>query len=190
MNFKITLGVAVVICTLVSIESITLPASGLEPTYVPHSEHMYVPKSGSENLIQAPHGIDIDTSGNIYISDSNNFIEKFDSNGKFITKWGSNGTGNGQFLHPHDVAVDPSGFVYVGDYYIPNIQKFDSNGKFITKWGSKGNGDGKFNHNHYIAVDSSGSVYEADRDNGYFQKFDSNGKFITKWGSKGNDGPR
>jgi hypothetical protein len=31
---------------------------------------------------------------------------KFTSEGKFLTKWGTHGTGEGQFTHPHGVAVD------------------------------------------------------------------------------------
>ena len=42
-------------------------------------------------------GIGVDALGHIYVVDrSNDRIEKFDSNGTFITAWGSPGTGNGQ----------------------------------------------------------------------------------------------
>ena len=42
-----------------------------------------------DNLI-SPHGIAIDSSGNVYVADyGNNRIQKFTSNGNFITKWGS-----------------------------------------------------------------------------------------------------
>ena len=113
-------------------------------------------------------------------------IKKFDSNGKFITSWGSEGTGNGQFLRPEDVAVDSSsGNVFVADFEGNNIQKFDSNGNFITKWGSKGDGDGEFQRPWGVAVDSSGNVYTAEESGYRIQKFDSNGNFITKWGSEG-----
>ena len=44
------------------------------------------------------HGVAVDSSGNVYVADSgNNRIQKFDSNGTFITKWGSTGTADGQF---------------------------------------------------------------------------------------------
>jgi hypothetical protein len=37
-----------------------------------------------------------------------NHIKKFDSDGQFITTWGTEGTGDGQFLQPEAVAVDSS----------------------------------------------------------------------------------
>ena len=52
----------------------------------------------------------------MYVSDSGNWrIQKFDSDGKFITKWGTNGTGDGQFSDPKGIAIDPYGNVYVTD---------------------------------------------------------------------------
>jgi len=56
----------------------------------------------------------------------------------FITKWGSEGSGDGQFNHPDWIAVDNSGYVYVSDNLNHRIQKFTSDGMFITKWGSSG----------------------------------------------------
>jgi DNA-binding beta-propeller fold protein YncE len=45
-----------------------------------------------------PEDIAVDTAANVYVVDTlNNRIQKFDSNGNFITAWGSNGTGSGQF---------------------------------------------------------------------------------------------
>ena len=47
-----------------------------------------------ENQVQlqvfsSPSGIATDTSGNVYVADKgNNRIQKFTSNGTFITKWG------------------------------------------------------------------------------------------------------
>ena len=41
----------------------------------------------------------------------------------FLTKWGSGGSGDGQFLFPSGVAVDGSGYVYVSDRDNHRIQK-------------------------------------------------------------------
>ena len=80
----------------------------------------------------------------------------------FITKWGSLGSGDGQFNYPNGVAIDSSGNVYVADSDNHRIQKFDSSGGFITKWGSFGSEDGQLNGPSGVAVDSSGNVYVAD----------------------------
>src|SRR5918992_1313425 len=97
-------------------------------------------------------------------------IKKFDSDGKFITKWGSEGTGNGQFQRPWGVTVDSSGNVYTAEESGYRIQKFDSDGNFITKWGSEGTGEDQFWLPHDIAIDSSDNVYVVDSGNVHEKK--------------------
>jgi len=43
---------------------------------------------------------------------------------EFVTKWGSYGSGDYQFIEPHGVAVDSSGNVYVADSFNHRIMKF------------------------------------------------------------------
>jgi len=132
----------------------------------------------SDGQFDNPRGIAVDSSGNVYVADTNNDrIQKFDSGGNFITKLGSQGSGDGQFNSPRDVAVDSSGNVYVTDNGNDRIQKLDSLGNFIAKW--------YLSYPLSIAVDSSGNVYVTDQFNYRVQKFDSSGAFITKWGSLG-----
>jgi len=133
-------------------------------------------------------GIALDGSGNVFVADScsytwgdlgNHRIQKFTSNGTFLTKWGSRGSGDGQFYCPKDVAVDRSDNVYVADsgsYWLPTlgnhrIQKFTSDGTFLTKWGSLGSGNGQFEYPAAIAVDKSGNIYVADQHNHRIQRF-------------------
>jgi streptogramin lyase len=115
------------------------------------------------------------------------YVKKFDSNGTLLSAWGTKGTGPGQFLHAHGIAVDSEGNVYVSDAEKCNIQKFDSEGKFITMWGTKGTGPGQFFQPESMAVDSKGNVIVVDFVNQYIQKFDSEGNFITMWGSEGRE---
>jgi DNA-binding beta-propeller fold protein YncE len=185
------LGVATVTC----IAAILLPMSKAEklrpvaetvetdvaPTFV----KMW-PKVPASWYFYNPCAPAMDSAGNIYVAEtSNSRIQKFTSDGKFITKWGSKGSGNGEFKTPTIIALDASGNVYVTDSGNHRIQKFTSDGKFITKWGSEGSGEGQFKTPCGVAVDNSGNVYVSELSNHRVQKFTSDGKFITKWGSSG-----
>ena len=103
----------------------------------------------------------------------------------FVSKWGSQGTGNGQFNAPFGVAVDPSGNIYVSDQGNSRVEKFNSNGQFILKWGSSGTGDEQFDLPGGITIDSAGNIYVADGRNHRIQKFDPSGNFLSKFGTFG-----
>ncbi|MFQ5940890.1 MAG: 6-bladed beta-propeller, partial [Nitrososphaerales archaeon] len=89
----------------------------------------------------------------------------------FIAKWGSKGSGDGEFNFPSGVGIDSSDNVYVVDISNHRIQKFTNDGKFIAKWGSKGSGDGEFNFPKGIAIDPSGKIYVTDASNHRVQVF-------------------
>ena len=103
-----------------------------------------------------------------------------------VLKWGSEGSGNGQFDHPSGLILDGDSNVYVVDVDNDRIQKFTSAGDFLTTWGSEGlSADGEFNAPLGIAVDTASNVYVADLGNHRIQKFSSAGTFLSKWGSPG-----
>jgi len=120
----------------------------------------------------------VDSLGNVYVTE-NNRIQKFDANGKFLTKWGTKGTGDGQFGLALAIAIDSHNDVYVVDLFNNVVQKFDADGKFLLKWGEKGSGNGQFGRPAAVAIDLQGNVLVADVDTGRIQKFDGNGKFIS-----------
>ena len=133
-----------------------------------------------------PQDVAVDASGNVYVAERGyNRIRKLDSNGNYLTQWGSYGAGNGSFSYPTGVALDAAGNVYVADWGNNRIQKFDSNGNYLTQWGSYGTGNGQFYGPVGLAVDGSGNVYVSDYANNRIQKFDSEGNYLTQWGSYG-----
>ena len=127
------------------------------------------------------------TNGNLYITDTgNNRIVKLDKNLNFILQWGSKGTGDGQFDHPHAIDVGPDRNVYVSSGFQPYIQKFDPNGKFIKKWGKEGSGDGEMlMFLEHLDVDSEGRVFLINNNiRPVVQVWDSEGNYLTKFGSE------
>lgn len=137
---------------------------------------------GSENgEFFRPHGIAIDENYLYVVDRGNGRIQKFDSEGKFISSWGTPGHEDGQFWEPYALALDASGNVYVADTNNYRIQKFSSDGEFIRKWGSKGSGDGEFEWPVGIAISGNEEIYVVDSINRCIQKFDTNGDFLERW---------
>jgi len=131
-------------------------------------------------------GAAIDHNGRLYVSDiANGRVQVFDSNGAYLSQFGSMGTGNGQFGGTGDIAIDSTGKVYVTDPANYRVQVFDSNGAYLSHFGSAGSGNGQFNLPSDIAVDSGGNIYVLDRDNNRVQKFDSNGTYLSQFGGYG-----
>ena len=151
-----------------------------------------------DGQFNVPVGVVVDSSGNVYVADShNNRIQKFDSNGNFLTQWGS------PSFSPQSVAVDSSGNVYVvADE--TSIRKFDSGGNLITSWSILGIPLNLLCLGQ-ITTDSLRNLYATthyccnlpccflsacpeplpEPDKFGILKFDLNGNLIAKWGDWG-----
>jgi DNA-binding beta-propeller fold protein YncE len=69
--------------------------------------------------------MNLDPQGNVYtLNASNGQITRYDSQGKLLYSWGSQGTGAGQFTNPQGIAIDSQGNVYVADSGNDRIEKF------------------------------------------------------------------
>ena len=145
-------------------------------------------KGNGDGQMIAPHSIDIDKDGNVYVTDTgNDRILKFTPDGKFILKWGFENTGGqGAERTPHQLTVDYNGYVYLTDKNAHQILKFDANGKFIQSYGSKGSTEGKFLEPHGIVFGSNDTMYVTDMKNSRVQVFDKDFNFKRQWGSFGN----
>jgi len=131
-----------------------------------------------------PQFIAVGDDGSIYVSDlGNKRVQKFSSNGEYITEWGKSGKQSGEFHYPSGIAVS-DGFVFVADRDLNRIQKFSLDGEFITEWGEKGSYDGQLYFPNGVAV-NNGIVYVADTGNQRIQIFSTDGEFISSFGSSG-----
>jgi NHL repeat len=158
-------------------------------------EYVFVTKWGSfgsgdgqfaNDIGERMSGIATDAAGDVYVGDvGNDRIQRFTSDGGFVTKWGSQGSGDGQFDNPSGVAVGPDGNVYVADRWNERVQVFTPAGAFVGKWGVLGTGVGQFREPADVATDTAGNVYVADSINHRVQKFTADGAFVTEWGSVG-----
>ncbi len=173
---------AAVLGCFMSMFSLSAPASA-DANY--RFERMW-PVLRQEWYFYRPSDVTTDGNGYIYVADSGNHrIQKFTSDGKFVTRWGKEGQGNGEFKDPRGIAADSRGFLFVTDRKNHRVQKFTGDGEFVIQWGKEGNRDGDFDYPFGIALDHSGSVYVVDKNNHRIQKFTSDGVFITTWGEKG-----
>jgi len=131
-----------------------------------------------------PQFIAVGDDGSIYVSDlGNKRVQKFSSNGEYISEWGNSGKQPGEFHYPSGIAVSGES-VFVADRELNRIQKFSTDGDFITEWGEKGKYDGQLFFPNGIAV-NNGSVYVADTGNQRIQIFSTDGEFISSFGSSG-----
>jgi uncharacterized protein YjbI with pentapeptide repeats len=131
-----------------------------------------------------------DASDNLWICDTgvsgastNHRVQKFSSSGTYISKFGSGGTGNGQFNSPYGLVFDSSGNIFVSDMFNYRIQKFDSSGNYISQFGSYGTGNGQFDRPYGVTINSTGNIFTLENYNHRIQKFNSSGVYQSKIGA-------
>jgi len=145
---------------------------------------------------------EVDREGNLWVAErcgantcaGSNLpsILKFDTSGKLLKSFGE-----GMFVFPHGISVDPQGNVWVTDGQGKDgkgqqVFKFSPEGKVLLtlgKAGVAGDGPDTFNQPSDVLVTPNGNVFVADghggNSNARIVKFDRDGKFIKTWGRKG-----
>ena len=151
--------------------------------------------------LSSPRGVAADGAGNLFIADTGNHrIRKVDSVGVISTVAGTGEEGfsgdGGPAVqaqtHPHDVAVDGAGNLFIADYWNHRIRKVDSAGVITTiagtgEFGFSGDGgpavQAQLSSPRGVAVDGAGNLFIADLGNHRIRKVDASGVITTVAGT-------
>jgi DNA-binding beta-propeller fold protein YncE/ABC-type Fe3+ transport system permease subunit len=134
-----------------------------------------------------PVGVSIGPDGNVYIPDTHyQRIMVYSPKGELLRKWGSEGTGPGQFIYPTDIAFDSKGNVFVSEYGDHDrIQVFAPRGDYLYEFGKFGKGDQEFMRPQSMVIDSTDTVYVTDACNHRIQVFKTDGTVLKTLGRAG-----
>jgi secreted PhoX family phosphatase len=160
-------------------------------------------KNIGAGLFVFPHGITVDSDGNVWAVDGNSSkdgrgmqVTKLSPDGTVLMKLGKagqSGTGLDVFNKPTAVAIASNGDIFIAeghrtgvegqpqDFGNSRIVKFDKNGTFIKTFGHVGNGDGELMGPHSLAFDSQGRLFVADRANSRIVIYSQDGEVLANW---------
>jgi DNA-binding beta-propeller fold protein YncE len=107
--------------------------------------------------------------------------------GEYVESWGQ-----GDYIRPHGVTVDPEGNLFLADDLDHTIKKTDPYGNVIFTLGTPGEPSpwqegGTFNRPTHVAIQpSTGDFFVSDGyGNSRIHKFDAGGNHIKSWGEPG-----
>ncbi len=95
-------------------------------------KYLFEIKGGPNSPFNQPTDLAIGREGRIYVLDGVNArIQVFDSQGKYLFKFGAFGSGKGELNMPVGLDVDRQGKVYVADSRNHRLQIFDPDGNYL-----------------------------------------------------------
>jgi len=147
----------------------------------------------SSEYFWGPRGIAVDSEGRVFVADTGNKrIVVFDSNGNYLTEFGTGGFDPGQFDEPVAVAVANDGTVYVTDTWNQRIQSFiPSEGTDevfylpLTQWDVNAWFGQSLDNKPFIAVSRDNRVFITDPEGYRVIEFTASGEFVRTWGDFG-----
>ncbi|MEO6340091.1 MAG: peptidyl-alpha-hydroxyglycine alpha-amidating lyase family protein [Caulobacteraceae bacterium] len=159
-------------------------------------------KSFGAGVLVQPHGLTVDRSGAVWVTDAQGAdgrghqVIKFSPDGEELMRLGVAGVAGPStetFDQPTSVAISPKGEIFVSEGHAPSngnsrIMKYAKDGKLIAVWGSKGAGPEQFIGPHALAFDSKGRLFVADRGNNRVVILRADGSTLAEWKQFGSPG--
>ena len=175
-------------------------ADGVVTTFAGSGIAGYADGTGTGAILNSPHELALDNSGNIYLVDQNNHMIRKITPAGVVTTLAGNGVrgfkdgpaASAEFSFPSGVGVAADGTVYVADYQNNAIRKI-SNGVVSTlAGGSQGSADGpgtaaSFDQPDDIAIDNAGNLFVTDWANHEIRKVTAAG-VVTTFAGNGTPG--
>jgi sugar lactone lactonase YvrE len=138
------------------------------------------------NVPPAHYGaVTVDQADYVYVTDHFNRVQKFDSNGNFLMKFGGTGYADGEFATLFGVAVDDQGNIYTADSTQYEVEKFNPEGEFLLKWTVPSCNSGGISQPYGLAIDARSQLYVTNLGGNCIQKFDTEGNLLEQWGGTG-----
>lgn len=134
-------------------------------------------------LFIEPSSVELDSAGFVYVAGHENRFQKFTADGELVDIFGMPGVGDGEFNHPHGLAVDRmrGDLIYVGDQENHRLQVFTTDGAFVRQWG-----DDLFQHIHDIGIDPlSGELFVGDYELHILRRFSATGEPLAQLATPG-----
>lgn len=105
-----------------------------------------------------PTAVATGADGAIYVSDgyANAAVHRFSATGEWLDTWGRPGSGRGEFMTPHALAIDRAGRILIADRDNDRVQIFDAGGEQLDEWSD-------FFHPMDVHVDRAGLVHVTDQ---------------------------
>ena len=165
--------------------SFTTDSEGVEGTWV-----QTVGSFGTGQVqFNAPHGLAVDRSNNLWVVDSgNNRLQQLSSTGTWLQSIGSKGVGDGQFKAPEFLALDSSGNLWIADTGNNRVEELNDSGTYVSQIGcstgacAASSENGQFSKPTGIAVDATGNFWVGDCSNNRVQELGRDGAWLQTIG--------
>jgi DNA-binding beta-propeller fold protein YncE/ABC-type spermidine/putrescine transport system permease subunit II len=137
-----------------------------------------------------PTGVNTDATGRVLVSDTHYArVIMFDRDGNELARFGSDGTGPGQFKLPTAAVVDSDGNIYVSEYGgNDRISVFTPELEYLYSFGHiTGPADAHLQRPQQLLIDKNDTLLVADAANHRICRFSLDGELVETFGQMGRE---